>query len=102
MDNKKKLVATVGFVVVVGGVLAMFGYLGAQPGPPSMPKGPEHVLRFNLKNELIGVESDPPVDPLQASAGDGFVTDKKAVEARVHASCQSCHATLTAHNTHKA
>jgi hypothetical protein len=92
MQNKKTL-ATILFVVVVGGVVGLFTYLGGQGGAPPMPasKGPQHQLRLNLKGDLIGVESDPPVDPLQASGGAGFVYDKKAVEKRVNEGCAQCH-----------
>lgn len=89
--EKRKGMATALFVAVVGGVVATFAILGTQGRPPSMPTGPQHTLRFNLKGELIGVEADPPVDPVAASGQAGFVYDRKATEARVNTSCQACH-----------
>ncbi len=79
------------FAVVIGGVLTAFAYLGAQDKPPPMGQEPHHQLRLNLKGELIGVESDPPVDPAQATAAKGFVTDKRTMERRVNQGCQACH-----------
>jgi hypothetical protein len=91
----RKLIATAGFVVVVGGVLALFialSMLGTHP--PDMPSStPQHVLRFNLKNDLIGLESDPPIDLTAASAQPGFQYDKKAVEEHINTQCAACHAT---------
>ena len=88
---KDKSMATAVFVAVIAGVVAVFAILGAQGRPPSMPAGPQHTLRFNLKGELIGVESEPPVDPVAASGQAGFVYDRKATEARVNATCLACH-----------
>lgn len=79
------------FAIVVGGVLAAFLFLGSQAKPPPMGQGPQHKLRLNLKGELVGVETDPPVDPALATAAQGFVADKKTVEKRVNTGCQACH-----------
>lgn len=98
---KQQSMATAIFLAVVAGVVAVFAILGAQGRPPYMAAGPQHTLRFNLKGELIGVESDPPVDPVAASGQGGFVYDRKATEARVNTGCQACHgrpaADLSAH-----
>lgn len=91
MSKAQRTKRTAVFVIVVGGVLAAFGYLGSQDRPPPMGPEPHHKLRLNLKGELIGVESDPPVDPAHATAAKGFVTDKRTVEKRVNESCQACH-----------
>lgn len=93
----RKVVTTLIFVAVVGGVLVTFTYLGSQDGPPAMTQGPHHKLRFDLKNELIGVETDPPVDLLKLPP----ITDKKAVETRINQGCTSCHAKLPEHHPPK-
>jgi hypothetical protein len=90
--EKKKLIRTVIFLAVLGGILGFFAFLSSTSKPPDLPIAtPQHKLRFNLKNELIGVESDPPVDPAQATAAHGFVVEKKAVEKRIHEGCTKCH-----------
>jgi cytochrome c553 len=76
------------FVVVVGGVLAVFVILGRQSTPPTMPASAPHKLRFNLKGELIGVEGEA---GLEAALQPGFVLEKKAVEKRVNTTCLACH-----------
>lgn len=89
--DRRKVWTTVAFVVVVGGVVGTFAFLGTQDRPPPMPAaGPHHQLRFNLKNELIGVETDPPVD-VTAPSAPGFVYDEKAVTQRINAGCRACH-----------
>jgi hypothetical protein len=93
----KKLWATVAFVMVVGGVLITFMFLGSQGGPPPMTPGPHHKLRFDLNKDLIGVETDPVVDLLNSPP----ITDKKAVEKRVNTGCTQCHAKLPDHHPPK-
>lgn len=89
--EKRKVLATAAFVLVVGGVVGTFAFLGTQDRPPPMPPGaPHHQLRFNLKGQLIGVESEPPVD-VSAPAPPGFVYEEKAVTQRINAGCQACH-----------
>ncbi len=89
----RKAIASIVFFVVMGGVLTTFIILGAQGHPPDMPKGTApHTLRFNLKNELIGVETDPAVDLAAPASTPGFVYDKKAVEEHINSGCISCHA----------
>lgn len=89
--DKRKLWANVAFGVVVLGVVGTFVVLGLQARPPAMPGGPQHQLRFNLKGQLIGLETDPPVDPLRATTDAGFSYDLKAVERRINSTCQACH-----------
>lgn len=91
MSKAQRATRTALFVIVVGGVLAAFTFLGTQTKPPPMGPEPYHRLRLNLKGELIGVESDPPVDPALATAAKGFVTDKRTVEKQVNTGCQACH-----------
>jgi len=91
MSSAQRVRRSVLFVAIVGGVLATFFILGSQAKPPPMGQGPQHKLRLNLKGELVGVESDPPVDPATATAAQGFVTHKKTVEGRVNTGCQACH-----------
>lgn len=79
---------TVGFVVVVGVVLATFVYLGQQGRPPSMPSTEPHKLQFNLRGELIGVSGEP---GMQAAKTSPIEIDKRATEARVNAGCVVCH-----------
>lgn len=93
----KKVLATVAFVMVVGGVLITFTYLGSQGGPPPMATGPHHKLRFDLNKDLIGVETDPVVDLMSLPK----VTDKKAIEQRINTGCTQCHAKLPAHHPPK-
>lgn len=93
----KKVITTVVFVVVVGGVLGTFTYLGQQGGPPPMGPGPQHRLRFDLNKNLIGVEADPPADLLNLPP----ITDKKAVEQRINQGCTQCHAKLPEHHPPK-
>jgi hypothetical protein len=93
----KKLWATIAFVMVVGGVLLTFTFLGSQGGPPPMAGGAQHRLRFDLNKDLIGVETDPPVDLLNLPK----ITDKKAVEKRVNEGCRQCHVQLPEHHPPK-
>lgn len=88
-----KIVSTVVFVVVVGGVLTTFAVLGGQARPPSMPAAPQHKLRFNLKGELTGVESDPAIDKL-APRPDGFKYNERAEALRISVGCTACHGGL--------
>lgn len=104
-SNKKKLTKNLVFFGAVGGVLIVAFVLSAQGGARPMPSGhPEHgvphQLRFNLKGELIGVETDPPVDPAVATQA-GFVLEKKVVEKRVNEGCRTCHVTLSEHHPPK-
>ncbi len=78
------------FVVVVGAVLGTFVFLGGQGRPPTMPRSPQHTLQFNLKGELIGISGEPGLD---AASQPGVEVDKKATEARINASCLTCHGT---------
>ncbi len=93
----KKAWATVAFVMVVGGVLITFAFLGSQGGPRPMTPGPHHKLRFDLNNDLVGVETDPPLDVLNLPK----VTDKRAIEKRVNEGCRQCHAQLPEHHPPK-
>lgn len=93
----KKVSATIAFVMVVGGVLITFAFLGSQGGPPPMTPGPHHKLRFDLNNDLIGVETDAPLDLLNLPK----VTDKRAIEKRVNEGCRQCHAQLPPHHPPK-
>jgi hypothetical protein len=76
------------FLLVVGGVLAVFVVLGRQSSPPNMPASSPHKLRFNLKGDLVGVEGEP---GLQDALQPGFVLEKKTVEKRVNTTCFACH-----------
>ncbi len=98
--GRKQLQKTIGFVVLLGGVLATFGYLGSQPGPPTMPPGLMHELRFDLNKQLIGVQTDPVVDLLALPKNDQPY-DKRPVEKRINEGCLSCHATRPAHHPPK-
>lgn len=93
----KKVWATVAFVMVVGGVLVTFAFLGSQGGPPPMTGGAHHTLRFDLNKDLIGVETDPVVDLLNLPK----VTDKREIEKRVNEGCRQCHAQLPEHHPPK-
>ena len=84
------------FVVVVGAVLALFLALGGQERPPKMPKSPQHELRFNLKGELIGVESDPAADKM-AARPEGFQYNERAEALRISVGCTACHGGLAEH-----
>jgi hypothetical protein len=88
---KRAVWSTLAFVLVIGGVVATFALLGTADRPPPMAGGPQHELRFSLKGELLGVETDPPVDPAAPAASAGFSTDLKAVEKRINTGCQACH-----------
>ena len=91
LSKPNRTTRTAAFFVLMAGVLAVFLYLGSQDKPPPMGPEPHHKLRLNLKGELLGVQSDPPVDPATATAANGFVTDKRTVEKRVNTGCQACH-----------
>lgn len=96
----KQLTKTIGFIVIVGGVLGTFAFLGSQEGPPRMAPGPMHKLRFDLNKQLIGVESDPAVDPLKLPGNDQPY-DKRGAEKRINEACVACHATRSAHHPPK-
>jgi hypothetical protein len=101
----KNVIKNLAFFGGIGAVLAVAFVLAAQGGARPMPSrhpehGTPHQLRFNLKGDLIGVETDPPVDPATATQ-PGFVLEKKVVEKRVNEGCQSCHATLPEHHPPK-
>lgn len=85
---KHRTARTVAFLAVVGVVLGTFIVLGQQDAPPTMPVSPPHKLRFNLKGDLIGVEGEAGLDD---ALKPGFVLEKKVVEKRVNATCQTCH-----------
>ncbi len=79
---------SLGFIVVVGAVLATFVYLGQQGRPPSMPATEPHKLQFNLRGELIGVWGEPGIAEAKTSP---IEIDKRATEGRVNAGCVACH-----------
>jgi hypothetical protein len=81
-------IRSVGFIVVVGAVLATFVYLGKQGRPPSMPATAPHKLQFNLRGELIGVFGEPGIAEAKTSPVE---LDKRATEGRVNAGCVACH-----------
>ena len=97
---RKQLLKTLAFVLVVGGVLATFVFLGSQEGPPPMAPGAMHKLRFDLNKQLIGVETDPVVD-LVKLPGNDQPYDKRGVEKRINEGCVSCHATRSPHHPPK-
>jgi hypothetical protein len=99
-SDMTKQLKTLVFVVVVGGVLALFAYLGSQEGARRMPTGPMHKLRFDLNGQLLGTETDPVVD-LQKPLPEGFKHDKRAVEKRINGGCVQCHAALPEHHPPK-
>ena len=72
--------------VVVGGVLTTFLVLGQQGRPPDMPASAPHKLQINHNGDLTGFVGEADLDAVAAKQ-----IDKKAVEKRVNATCQSCH-----------
>lgn len=89
----RKLWATLGFGAFVAVVLGTFIYLGDQGHPPDMPASAQHRLRFNLKNELVGVESDPPMD-LAAARAEGSKYDERGAARKISLGCTACHGAL--------
>lgn len=87
-SGKNPLARTAVFVAVVGIVLGVFVVLGRQDKPPPMGTSSPHKLRFNLKGDLIGVEGEL---GLEDALKPGFVLEKKVIEKRVNATCQTCH-----------
>jgi hypothetical protein len=81
--------ATIVFLVVVGGVVALFAYLSSLGGAPPMKPLPQHTLRFDTAGGLVGLMSDPeaaqgPQPPVHGLA-------LKEVEKAVNQTCQQCH-----------
>ena len=97
---QKQLLKTIAFVGVMGGVLGTFAYLGGREGPPPMAPGPMHKLRFDLNQQLIGVETDPVVDLLKLPGNDQPY-DKRAAEKRINQGCVACHSSLPPHHPPK-
>lgn len=74
------------FVLVVGGVLATFLFLGQQGKPAYMPSTPPHKLQISNDGALTGFVGEVVLDPIAAKQ-----LDKKQVELRVNTTCQGCH-----------
>lgn len=88
---KKKGLATVGFVAVVGGVIALFAYLSSLGGAPPMSPLPQHKLRFDTAGNLVGLMSDPEAAQGPQPPVPGMKPDLKATERAINQTCQQCH-----------
>jgi hypothetical protein len=76
------------FVIVVGGVLGTFIFLGSQGRPPDMPASAPHKLQINTRGELVGIVGEPGIEEAMKP---GVELDKRATEKRVNTGCTACH-----------
>jgi hypothetical protein len=88
---KKRMLGTLGFVVVLTLVLGVFVWLSNQEGPPRMPASDVHVLKFTNTGELVGLAGEPNLDDMLSGQVKVDKELQKQNVIRVNNQCMACH-----------
>jgi hypothetical protein len=86
-----RAVRSLAFLAIVGVVLGVFFYLSSLDAPPNLPADAVHGFRFDAKQRLVGLKTDPPDTAPKGPDDENLKYNLKAVEKRINAQCAACH-----------